>query len=114
MNESDWEHLSDAARRQNARIAALEKSCQAILAAYQDVSAVLAQAQYRIPELENRLAVVEEHRAWTERDTALLDRIDDEVKTTVQAALSKFRADYGEVLNMWRLQIVEETKCQVQ
>jgi len=114
MSDEIWEELADLGRRMEARLLAAEKSCRAITMSYQDVSGVLAQAQQRIMELENRLAIVEEHRAWAEHDAALLDRIDDEVKATVQAELRKFRADYGEVLNMWRLQIVEETKCQVQ
>lgn len=114
MNDESWEDLAEAERRQNARIAALETAGRAITLSYQDISLTLEQAKREVAALEKCLAVVEEHRAWTERDTALLDRIDDEVKVTVQAELRKFRADYGEVLNMWKLQIMEETKCQVQ
>jgi chromosome segregation ATPase len=113
MNDESWEDLAEAERRQNARIAALEKSCQAILAAYQDVSGVLAQAQQRIMELENRLAIVEEHRAWTERDTELLNRVDDETRVTIREELGEFRSMYAETLNCWRLDVLAQVREEV-
>lgn len=101
MNESDWEHLTDAERRQNARILALEKSLQAMTLEYQNISTSLADCQKRIGDLETRLTQDEQSAAWYGAD---------EPGATIRRELAAFRVDYGEILNMWRLQLLTEVK----